>query len=142
MASLNSRNKSKITKTILYKELSYKVIGVVFDTFKSIGGDYQEKYYQRTIAQLLKERNIPFEKEFPVNVIVNDKIIGKHFLDFLIDEKIILELKRGPYPKYGDIKQLLMYLRSANKQLGILAHFSSNGVKTKRIVNAYYKEDL
>jgi GxxExxY protein len=128
-----------MTKDFVYEELSYKVVGVLFDTFKLIGGDYQEKHYQRAIAELLKKRNIPFKKEFPVDILLEDQSIGKHFLDFLIDEKIILELKRGPYPKYGEIKQVLMYMRSTNKQLGILAHFSSNGVKVKRIINAQYK---
>ena len=37
---------TKHTKEIIYKELSYKIVGLLFDLYKSIGGDYQEKYYQ------------------------------------------------------------------------------------------------
>ena len=44
-------------------------------------------------------------------------------LDFLIEDKVILEIKKGTRTRIGDVEQLLMYLRSANKRLGLLAYF-------------------
>ena len=56
-------------------------------------------------------------------------------LDFLIDDKIILELKKGNRFFGKDIDQVYSYLKINNPQLGILANFTNHGVETKRIVN-------
>lgn len=65
--------------------------------------------------------------------------IGHHFADFVIDKKIILELKGGSEYRPADIKQVLMYLKSTKLKLGILAYFGSTGVKVKRVINSNYK---
>lgn len=105
-----------------------------------MGGDYQEKYYQRALEKLLLREKIPFKKEVYFRVILGNDTIGKHFIDFVIDDKIALDLKKGRLFRMGDIKQMLMYLKTANLRLGILAYFSSNGVRTKRIVNKYFRD--
>lgn len=120
---------------ILYKELSYEVVGALFDAFKSLGANYQEKYCQRAVAKFLIKRNISFKREIPVEIIVEGEHIGRHFLDFLIDSSVILEIKKGNRLNMSDIKQVLMYLKTTGLKLGILAYFGSNGVTCKRIIN-------
>lgn len=121
---------------ILYKELSYQIIGALFDAFKSLGSNYQEKYCQRAVEMFLIKRKIPFKREVPVKIIVEDNQIGKHFLDFLINDSVVLELKKGNKNNMSDIKQVLMYLKTTGFKLGILAYFGSNGVTYKRIINS------
>ena len=58
-----------------------------------------------------------------------------YYFDFLIDKKIILEIKVGNYFSRKDIQQLFAYLKVSGLQLGIIAHFTSSGVKYKRVVN-------
>ena len=120
---------------ILYKELSYEIVGALFDAFKSLGSNYQEKYCQRAVEMFLTKRKIPFKREVPVKITIEDKLIGKHFLDFLINKSVILELKKGNRYNMSDIKQVLMYLKTTGLKLGILAYFGSDGVKYKRIIN-------
>jgi GxxExxY protein len=124
---------------LIYKELSYKVVGAIYDAYNNLSGDYHEKYYQRAIAKFLEKRGVGYQREFPVDLIVETSKIGHHFVDFLIEGKIILEIKRGDSIHLRDIKQVLMYLKSANLQLGLLAYFGSNGVKIKRLVNKHYQ---
>jgi GxxExxY protein len=64
----------------------------------------------------------------------NEKI-GKYFLDFLIEDKIILEVKKDKNFSRKNIEQVIGYLRAFNLKLGILANFTSQGLKFKRIVN-------
>lgn len=125
---------------ILYKELSYKIVGILFEVFKQIGGDYQEKYYQRALEQLLKKSDISYQREVMFDIVIEDTKIGRHFIDFVINHEIALDLKRGNNPRMADIKQMLMYLKTSNLQLGILAYFGSDGVKIKRIVNKHYQD--
>lgn len=92
---------------ILYKELSYQIVGALFDAFKSIGANYQEKYCQRAVAKFLEQRKIAFKREIPFDILIEDEKIGNHFLDFLIEEEIVLEIKKGNRPNISDIKQVL-----------------------------------
>lgn len=121
---------------IIYKELSYEIVGALFDAFKSLGSNYQEKYCQRAVEIFLVKRKIPFKREVLVKIAVDDNLIGKHFLDFLISDAVILELKKGNKNNMSDIKQVLMYLKTTGLKLGILAYFGSNGVTYKRIINS------
>ncbi len=128
--------KDQQSDKIIYKELSYEIIGALFDAFKSLGSNYQEKYCQRAVEVFLAKRKIPFKREVPVKIVVEDNMIGKHFLDFLIKDSVVLELKKGNKNNMSDIKQVLMYLKTTGLKLGILAYFGSNGVKYKRIINS------
>lgn len=121
---------------LIYKELSYEIVGALYDAIKALGADYHEKYYQRTVEKFLKKRKIPYKKEFPVNIEIEDECIGKHYLDFLIDDKVVLEIKKGNRHNISDIKQVLMYLKTTHLKLGILAYFGTDGVIFKRIINS------
>lgn len=122
---------------ILYKELSYQIVGALFDAIKSLGSNYQEKYYQRAVEVYLTKRKISFQREVPIQISVENELIGRHFLDFLIDNCIVLELKRGNIIQIADVKQVLMYLKTTNYKLGILAYFGVKGVLYKRIINSH-----
>ena len=73
---------------LIYPELSYEIMGILYKVQNELGNKYQEKYYQRAIEIELKNRNIKYERELQVDLLYNDNRIGKYFLDFLIEEKI------------------------------------------------------
>lgn len=120
---------------LIYPELSYRIVGVLFSVFNELGYGYKEQYYQRAIAKELKEFGIPFQEQIVYPIKFKGSIIGKHIFDFLIDNKIILEIKRGDRFSSRDIVQTTGYLRTSNLKLAILARFSSRGLKAKRILN-------
>ena len=113
-------------------------MGILFLVHNQLGNRYQEKYYQRAIEEGLKEQEIRYKKEILVDLMFNKVKIGKYFLDFLIEEKIILEVKTVENLKPKDFKQVLAYLTSKNIQLGILANFRSDRLTYKRILNSKY----
>lgn len=110
---------------------------MVFDVFNQLGYGYQEKYYQKAIAKSLKVLNIPFKEQLPFNIKYKDEIIGRYFLDFLIDGKIILEIKKESSFHKRNIEQVIGYLKKTNLKLGLLVNFTKNGIKFKRILNLY-----
>lgn len=124
-------------KDLIYPELSYQITGALFEVFEALGYRYKELHYQRALAKVLKETNIPFKEQVSTPVMFRGEVIGRYIFDFLIDNKIVLEIKRGDNFQHEDIQQVVNYLKSANIKLGILARFSSKGVKTKRILNLY-----
>lgn len=126
------------TKIILPK-LSYKIMGSLFDVHNELGPTMLEKHYQRAIAEEFKKRGINFKKELPVLLEYKGRSIGKYFLDFLVESKIILETKaqKSYNPKF--FKQVLAYLRQTNLPLAILANFRRPSLEYQRIINPQYK---
>ncbi|MBL7159486.1 GxxExxY protein [Candidatus Microgenomates bacterium] len=123
---------------LIYKKLSYKIVGILFDVYNKLGPDYQEKYYQRAIKATLEENKISFKRELPVNLQFGSAKIGRHFVDFVIDDKIVLEIKKVRKLLPKDFKQALTYLKSLNKKLGILANFNRDKLEYRRIINRDY----
>lgn len=120
---------------LLYPELSYKIIGILFEVSNKIGPGCLEKYYQKTTGASFKEAGLKFKEQVCVPFIFKDVKIGKCFLDFLVENKIILELKTGDRFSRKDIEQIYSYLKANNLKLGLLVNFTSHGIKFKRILN-------
>lgn len=123
-------------KDLFYPELSYKIVGVLFSVFNELGYQYQEKYYQRAVARCFADLGISFKEQLSAPIEFRGKQIGRYIFDFLVDDKIILEIKRGDGFSIVDIRQVLGYLKKSDLKLGILARFSSHGLKFKRIINS------
>ena len=122
---------------LLYPELSFRINGVLFEVYRQMGGGHHEKYYQKAVVLGLLKEKIKFREQVYVPLKFNDKIVGKYFLDFLIEDKIILELKRGKMIPILNLKQTKQYLSTLNLKLGIVASFTQEGVVIKRIINEY-----
>jgi GxxExxY protein len=123
---------------IYHKDLSYQIMGVLFGVHRQLGSRYQEKYYQRAVALAFDKNNIKYEKELKVDLVFDNKIIGKYFLDFLVEKQIVVELKAVNKFISEDIKQVLGYLKAKNLKLGILVNFRANSLQYRRILNSQY----
>jgi len=124
-------------KEILYPNLSYKIVGVLFEVNNSLGPGLKEKHYQKGIEIAFSNYGIKYVAQCPYVVRFKDKIIGRYNMDFIVEEKIVIEIKRSDYFSYKNIKQLIGYLKATKLQLGLLASFALSGLRYKRIVNIY-----
>lgn len=122
-------------KDLIYPELSYQIVGILFEVYNRLGGGYHEKYYQRGIANEFRRCNISFREQVYAPVIFKGEKIGDSYLDFLIENKIILEIKRGNKFSKNHIEQVLTYLKAKKLKLAIIANFGSKELKFKRIIN-------
>ncbi len=120
---------------LIYPELSYELVGIAFKVYNQLGYGYQEKYYQRAYACELDKNKKSYSREVAVKIKYGDTFIGKYFLDFIVADKIIVELKIADDFKYKYIRQVLEYLNETNTKLAILIYFTKNGVKYRRIIN-------
>jgi len=119
---------------LIHGELSYKIIGVLYKIYNTIGPGFQEKYYQRAIAKVFEKEKIPFLEQVKVNLDINGTYIGRYFIDFVIDHRIVLEIKSKNSFSLKDIKQVLGYLKKSGIEVGLLVAFSSETLKIKRIL--------
>jgi len=121
---------------LLYKELSYEIQGAAIEVRKNFGVGHKEKLYQNAYAEELESRNIIFEKEKAIQIFSpkTGKKIGTYQPDFIVDKKIIVELKaKYPYPQQM-INQLFDYLRNSKYELGYLINFASPKLYFKRLI--------
>ncbi|MDD5625568.1 MAG: GxxExxY protein [Patescibacteria group bacterium] len=122
---------------VIYPELSYKIVGIVYKVYNEIGPGYQEKYYQKAVGLEFKQQNIQFKEQLEIPLKYNKTEIGKFYLDFSIENKIILELKVGNKLFVRDYKQIMSYLKTSGLKLGLLVLFSKSGIQYRRILNIY-----
>ena len=120
---------------VIYKELSYRLVGLLFDVYNELGYGYKEIVYERAVEAHLIARQIQYIRQASYNIQVQNRIVGRGLMDFIIDNKIVLELKRGKYFSRHNINQVNQYLKLTNYKLGIIANFTPTGVKFLRILN-------
>lgn len=127
---------------LIEPELSYKTVGILIKVHNKLGPTYQEKYYQRAVEQELQEAKIPYKREAKVEIGYDEKRLGLYSVDFIINGKIVLEIKAVKYlhPKY--INQVLAYLNALQLRLGIVANFKKKKLEYKKIIlpDTYLKE--
>ncbi len=128
-------NKMIQKQDLIYPELSYKLVGLAYNVHNELGHGHLEKIYQKAYAKELKEANIEFKEQAPYKVVYKEEVIGNNYLDFLIEDKIIIELKRSDFHSKKYIDQISNYIKVSNLKLALLINFTSNGVRIKRIVN-------
>ena len=122
---------------LIYPDLSYKLVGILYKVYNQLGGGYQEKIYQSAIRRELIKNNIGFIEQVWANLIYDGEKINQYRLDFIIEHKIVLELKVTPKFTPRDIMQVLGYLKQSNLKLGILVSLNRNDVIYKRILKDY-----
>ena len=108
---------------------------MLYDVFNHVGAGHKEQYYQNAIKIAFQQNNLKFQEQVLIPLKYQNKNIGRYFLDFLIEDKIILEIKKDSIFRKSNIEQIYSYLKSTGLRLGILANFTRDSVKFKRIVN-------
>jgi len=122
---------------LLHKELSFKLTGLVYEVDNTIGYGQNEKIYGDCFEQLPQREKINYKREIYFPLKINDRVIKKYYFDFLIDDKIIIELKISDRNYKNVCTQTFQYLKSSGRKLGIVFRFMPDGVRSKRIPNYY-----
>ena len=129
----------RITKVINadlpYEELVDQVVSVLFNVHHRLGSRYVESYYQQEIAAMFEKEKIRYIEQELVEGRVDDEVISKGFAGFMIDDKIMLEIRSGDAFAKLDLDQVKSHLKMRGLKLGMLALFTSSGLLYKRIVN-------
>jgi len=116
-------------------ELSNRIIGLALEVHKALGPGFVEKIYQKALAYEFKEAKITFEEQKRIKVNYKGVYLGDQRVDFLVQNEIILELKSVSEINEIHEAQLLSYLKTTDKRLGLILNFAKKKLDIKRLVN-------
>ncbi|MEW6094692.1 MAG: GxxExxY protein [Chloroflexota bacterium] len=118
----------------LYKELTYAIIGAAMEVHKILGGGFLEAVYQKALAHELSLRNIPFEEQVRLQVFYKEQLVGEYIADFVIDGKVIVEIKAVSALVDAHTAQTIHYLAATKQKVALLINFGSKSLEHRRLV--------
>lgn len=104
-----------------------------------LGSGFQEVIYQRALAIEFELMGISFKREASVQVFYKERLIGERRVDFLVEEKITVELKALSQLDNSNLNQGINYLEAYNFEVGMLVNFGASSLEWKRLFNKKYK---
>ncbi|MCK4654872.1 MAG: GxxExxY protein [Candidatus Cloacimonetes bacterium] len=119
---------------IVFKELSYKIIGAAMEVYNELGKGFLEKVYENSLMVMFESLKIKAVQQAPIKVYFKSQIVGNYIADILVEDKIILELKI--VDKITDVHkaQALNYLKATGLKLAIILNFKNNSLEYERVV--------
>ena len=120
---------------LIYPDLSYDIVGCAYEVYNELGPGHLEKYYQNALKTSFKLKGLSFQEQLYQPLKFKGEVIGKTFFDFVIDDKIVVELKRAERYSKAHLDQVLNYLKISDLKLALLFNFSDREVSFKRVLN-------
>ena len=126
-------------------EISFQIRGAVFDVYNELGPGLMENVYEKAFIIKLLNRGLQVENQVPIEVLYKGFDLGlKYRLDLLVNKQVIIELKSVEILLPVHYKQLITYLKLAQKPLGFLINFNTESIKDNiiRVANDKSHPDL
>ena len=115
-----------------YEAVTHKIIGAAYQVFNTLGFGFLESVYKKAMIIQLSKDPLKVEPEKPLKIYYDGQIIGDFYVDLLIEDEIIVELKSVQNLTKEHEVQLVNYLNGLNKEIGLLINFGPSGVQVKR----------
>lgn len=119
-----------------HSDITEKIIGASFEVHKFLGNGFQEVIYQRALAWEMRQLNLEFAREIEQDIFYKDLIrpIGTRRADFVVEGKVLVELKAKIHLEDVHLAQVLNYLKAYRLKVGLLINFGSKSLTFKRLV--------
>lgn len=123
-------------KEFKYKEITEKIIGCSFQVHSFLGNGFQEVIYQRALSYEMKVKGLSFAREIDQEIFYKDleEPIGTRRADFLVEGKILVELKALSQLEEVHFAQILNYLKAYKIEIGLLINFGAKKLEFKRLI--------
>jgi GxxExxY protein len=119
-----------------YKDITEKIIGASFEVHKFLGNGFQEVIYQRALAWELSHAGLSFAREIEQEIFYKERQepIGTRRADFIVEGKVLVELKAIIELDDVHLAQVLNYLKAYKLEVGLLINFGSKSLTFKRLI--------
>ena len=119
-----------------YKDITEKIIGASFEVHKFLGNGFQELIYQRALAWELAQAGLSYVREIEQDIFYKEltEPIGTRRADFVVEGKVLVELKAIIQLEDVHLAQVLNYLKAYKLEVALLINFGSKSLTFKRLV--------
>ena len=119
-----------------YSDITQKIIGASFEVHKFLGNGFQEVIYQRALAFEMSQTGLDFVREIEQDIYYKNlnEPIGTRRADFVVEGKVLVELKAIIELEDVHVAQVLNYLKAYKLEVGLLINFGSKSMTFKRLV--------
>jgi len=122
-----------------YSDITEVVIGCAMKVHSKLGRGFPECIYQRALAIELEKIKMPYQREQEWKVYYEGQLIGKRRVDFVIMDRVLMDLKAISNFDPSDYNQILNYLEAFNMEIGLLINFGKKSLEFKRFTNNDWK---
>ena len=119
---------------LLYKQLTFAVIGAAMEVHTILGPGFLEAVYQTALERELTLRGIPFERKVKLPVTYKDAVVGIYEADLVIDGKFVVEIKAVSRLNASHDAQAIHYLTATGLRLALLLNFGMGSLEHRRVV--------
>ena len=120
---------------VIYRNLSYHIIQCAMEVHNILGPGYPERIYEEALVREFGKGGISFERQKQIELSYKGEKIGDFWLDLVVEEKIVVELKA--VSELSDVfeAQVLSYLKATGLKLGLIINFGGKRLEYKRLIN-------
>lgn len=120
---------------LLYEDLTYQIRGACIEVWRKLGSAFKESSYSKALALELKKRKLNIELEKRIPIMYDEVQIGTYIPDFVVEDKIFVELKVVSFLMREHKLQFWRYLKGSTYKIGLLVNF---GGKRLEIIRKVY----
>lgn len=117
-----------------YDDLTFRVNGCAMTVLNALGHGYHEKIYENGLAVVLKKNNIHFSQQKQFNIFLENEMVGTFIPDFVIDDKIIVEMKTIDRITDHEKGQVLNYLKATGLEIGLIYNFKFAKLEWQKVI--------
>ena len=131
-----------IKEEFRYSDITEKIIGCAMKVHQRMRNGYQELIYHRCLIIEFRKIALSFLNEIALPIFYDEIEIGKRRVDFLVEHKVVVEIKAQSELTDTHPAQALNYLEALNLEIGLLINFGSKSLEVRRLINNKYKPSL
>lgn len=125
-----------------HSDLTEQIIGAFFTVYNELGFGFSESVYENAMFIELEKRGLEVEKQKPIQVFYNGRIVGQYFADLLVNKAVILELKAVRQILKVHEAQLLNYLKATSYEVGLVLNFGLSPEHSRKVFDNHRKGSL
>ena len=122
---------------MIYEEITGKILEACFEVSNELGIGYLESVYEKSLLIALRQKGLKAENQVPLQVKFRGQIVGEYFVDILVEEKVLIELKVANGLSKENFAQTINYLKSTNLEVGLLINFGTPKIEYRRFINKF-----
>ena len=115
-----------------FEDITQIIIGSAFKVYNTLGFGFLESVYKKAMVIELRKNNLSLDEEKPIKVFYDNQVVGDFYVDLLVQDEVLVELKSVQNLIKEHEVQLVNYLNGGKKEIGLLINFGPKQVEVRR----------